>query len=117
MARPASNWLPVLTSAILTPPWTSSSPCRTRWPSGAAGGRRGSGTVFQSQPEFAHVSLGSRQHLLRRVFTDANQPLYNSAKVMALGPIVPEVFAAFIKERYSASGKTITPEATTALWG
>jgi len=73
--------------------------------------------VFQFQPEVAHVYLGSRQHLLRRVFTDANQPLYNSAKVMALGPIVPEVFAAFINERYSASGKTITPEATTALLG
>src|ERR1700694_2409669 len=73
--------------------------------------------VFQFQPEVAHVYLGSRQHLLRRVFTDANQPLYNSAKGMAPGPIVPEGFSAFITERYSASGKTITPEATTALWG
>jgi len=73
--------------------------------------------VFQFQPEVAHVYLGSRQHLLRRVFTDANQPLYNSAKVMALGPIAPEVFAAFIQERYNASGKTITPEATIALLG
>jgi hypothetical protein len=33
--------------------------------------------VFQFQPDVAHVYLGSKQHLLHRVFTDANAPLYS----------------------------------------
>ena len=36
--------------------------------------------MFQFQPEVAHVYLGSKQHLLHRVFIDANAPLYNSAR-------------------------------------
>src|ERR671939_575115 len=43
--------------------------------------------VFQTQGEVAHVFLGSRQHLLRRVFTDRGQPLYRLAPPMTLGPI------------------------------
>jgi hypothetical protein len=36
-------------------------------------------SIFQIQTEVTHIYLGSRQHLMRRVFTDANQPLYRSA--------------------------------------
>ncbi len=43
--------------------------------------------VFQFQPDVAHVYLGSKQHLLHRVFSDANAPLYNSARALPLGPI------------------------------
>lgn len=72
-------------------------------------------SVFQLQPEVSHVYLGSRQHLLQRVFTDVNQPLYNSAKVMGLGPISPDLFTPFIRERFLHSEKAIQPEAIAAL--
>lgn len=72
-------------------------------------------SVFQVQPEVAHVYLGSRQHLLRHVFTEANQPLYNSAKILPLGPIPPRVFAPFIASRFAASGKAADDAAITAL--
>ena len=38
--------------------------------------------VFQQQPEVAHVYLGSHRHMLRRLFTERNEPLFRSAKVM-----------------------------------
>jgi hypothetical protein len=72
-------------------------------------------STFQFQVEVAHVYLGSRQHLLRRVFTDANAPLYNSAKVLPLGPIPAEDFAPFIAQRFAASGAQVTDDAVARL--
>jgi AAA+ ATPase superfamily predicted ATPase len=72
-------------------------------------------SIFQFQPEVSHVYLGSRQHMLRRVFSEANQPLYNSAKVFTLGPITPAVFAPFVDQRFAASDRQITDEAVTHL--
>jgi hypothetical protein len=70
---------------------------------------------FQFQPEVAHVYLGSKQHLLRRVFTDANQPLYNSARIMPLGPIAPERFEPFVRERFDSTGLSIEGQAITRV--
>jgi hypothetical protein len=63
----------------------------------------------------AHVYLGSKQHLLRRVFTNANQPLYNSARIMPLGPIAPERFEPFIRERFDSTGLSIEAPAIARL--
>src|SRR5579859_5345553 len=71
--------------------------------------------AFQFQPDVAHVYLGSRQHLLRNVFTDANSPLYNSAKVFPLGPIEREAFGRFIAERFASTGVPISAEAIMHL--
>jgi AAA+ ATPase superfamily predicted ATPase len=71
--------------------------------------------TFQFQPDVAHVYLGSRQHLLRRVFTDTNAPLYNSAKVFPLGPIACGAFGRFIEERFASTAVPITSEAIAHL--
>lgn len=60
-------------------------------------------SVFQTQADVAHIFLGSRQHLMRQVFTDRNQPLYRSARSLPLGVIPAAEFAAFIRERCRAS--------------
>jgi len=72
-------------------------------------------SIFQFQPDVAHVYLGSRQHLLHKVFTEANQPLYNSAKVLVLGPIAPTVFGPFIAQRFATTEREITEEAIAYL--
>ncbi|HEX3241826.1 MAG TPA: ATP-binding protein, partial [Solirubrobacterales bacterium] len=36
--------------------------------------------VFQRQPEVAHVYLGSKRHVMERIFNDANEPFWRSAK-------------------------------------
>lgn len=71
--------------------------------------------IFQFQPDVAHVYLGSRQHLLRRVFTEANAPLYNSAKVFPLGPIARDAFERFIADRFASTGVSISDEAIRHL--
>jgi hypothetical protein len=71
--------------------------------------------VFQEQPEVAHVYLGSRRHMMRRLFSDENEPFWRSAKPIELGVIAPEAFRGYIAERFEASGRTIDPQAVDAV--
>jgi uncharacterized protein len=71
--------------------------------------------VFQRQPEVAHVYLGSKRHVMERIFSDANEPFWRSAKSVELGPIEAVPFAAFIEDRFRASGREIEGEAVASL--
>jgi AAA+ ATPase superfamily predicted ATPase len=71
--------------------------------------------VFQQQPEVAHVYLGSKRHLLRRLFSDENEPFWRSAKQMELGVIAPAAFAPYIKRQFERSGRFVSPEAVKAI--
>ena len=64
-------------------------------------------SVFQRQPEVAHVYLGSKRHIMERIFSDANEPFWRSAKPMELGMIDAEPFAAFIADRFRGTGRTV----------
>lgn len=66
--------------------------------------------VFQRQPEVAHVYLGSKHHIMERIFNDANEPFWRSAKSMELGMIPPEPFADFIVDRFHSSGRAVEDE-------
>ena len=72
--------------------------------------------VFQRQPEVAHVYLGSKRHVMARIFDDANEPFWRSAKTIDLGPIPPEPFAAFIAERFGATKEGSTRRCSTRRW-
>jgi uncharacterized protein len=72
-------------------------------------------SVFQAQPEVAHVYLGSRRHLLDRIFSDRNEPFWRSAKHVELGVIEPEQFAPFLRERFAATERAITDAALDRL--
>ncbi|HEV3480549.1 MAG TPA: ATP-binding protein [Gaiellaceae bacterium] len=71
--------------------------------------------VFQAQPEVSHVYLGSKRHVLERIFNDVNEPFWRSAKQLELGMIAPEKFAPFIHARFLESGKGISDEALERL--
>jgi uncharacterized protein len=71
--------------------------------------------VFQQQPEVAHVYLGSRRHVMERIFNDRNQPFWRSAKLIELGPIDPAPFEAFIVERFQATDRRPGAGVTTAI--
>ena len=71
--------------------------------------------VFQAQPEVSHVYLGSKRHLLERIFSDRNEPFWRSAKQLEIGMIHPEKFALFLRERFGASGKWIDDEPLARL--
>jgi len=63
----------------------------------------------------SHVYLGSKQHLLERIFNDRNEPFWRSAKQLEIGMIPPAEFTAFVAERFTSSGKGITDEALARL--
>ncbi len=71
--------------------------------------------VFQQQPEVSHVYLGSKRHMMRRIFSDENEPFWRSAKPMELGVIEPELFAGYIVDQFAATGRRIRPDAVTRL--
>ncbi|MEX0973172.1 MAG: ATP-binding protein [Solirubrobacterales bacterium] len=62
-------------------------------------------SVFQQQPDVAHVYLGSKRHVMERIFSDANEPFWRSAKPIELGVIAADAFAPFIAERFATTGK------------
>jgi hypothetical protein len=71
--------------------------------------------VFQAQPEVSHVYLGSKRHILERIFSDRNEPFWRSAKQIEIGVIPPGQFAPFIRERFGATGKSIDDDALDRL--
>jgi uncharacterized protein len=71
--------------------------------------------VFQQQPEVAHVYLGSRRHVMERIFNDRNQPFWRSAKSIELGPIEPQPFETFIVERFETTNRRLAPGVVDAI--
>ena len=70
--------------------------------------------VFEAQPEVSHIYLGSKGHVLERIFNDKNEPFWRSAKQLEVGMIPPAKFAPFIQARFEQSGKHMDYQ---ALWG
>ena len=68
-------------------------------------------SVFQEQPEVAHIYLGSKRHMMRQIFNDENEPFWRSAKQTELGVIPPELFAPYALERFAETGKQLERDA------
>jgi hypothetical protein len=68
-------------------------------------------SAFQEQPEVSHVYLGSKRHMMERIFSDANEPFWRSAKQMELGVIAPEAFRPWVAERFEQTGRNVSDEA------
>lgn len=64
-------------------------------------------SIFQMQPEVAHLYLGSKRSMMERLFNDANEPFWRSAKQMELGPIPAAEFASFLVERFEQTGRRL----------
>jgi len=66
-------------------------------------------SVLQEQPEVGHFYLGSKRHMMERIFNDENEPFWRSAKQLELGPIPPGPFRDFIERRFADTGRRIDP--------
>jgi hypothetical protein len=71
--------------------------------------------IFQKQPEVAHVYLGSRRHVMERIFNDANEPFWRSAKPIELGRIPVDLFSEFLQARFERTGRGAEPETIARL--
>ncbi|HJU35844.1 MAG TPA: ATP-binding protein [Gaiellaceae bacterium] len=67
-------------------------------------------SVFQTQPDVSHVYLGSKHTMMERLFGDANEPFWRSAKRMELDVIPRDAFAPFLVERFAATNRRLPPE-------
>src|SRR5215217_6539574 len=68
-------------------------------------------SVFQEQPEVAHIYLGSKRHMMRQIFNDENEPFWRSAKQIQLGVIPPGEFASYARARFEQTGKELGTDA------
>jgi hypothetical protein len=66
-------------------------------------------SVFETQPDVAHVYLGSKRHLLERIFNDENEPFWRSAKQLELGVIDPPLFTGYIRSQFERTGRSVDP--------
>jgi uncharacterized protein len=71
--------------------------------------------IFQRQPGVAHVYLGSKRHVMERIFNNRNEPFWRSAKSMELGLIPTAEFSAFVDARFQAKDRRVDPEALSEL--
>jgi AAA+ ATPase superfamily predicted ATPase len=77
-------------------------------------------SVFQEQPDVAHIYLGSKRHMMRRIFSDENEPFWRSAKQTELDVIPPDLFAPYALARFEESGRELdqaTCDSALALTG
>jgi len=72
-------------------------------------------SVFQEQPEVAHVYLGSKRHMMERIFNDENEPFWRSARQMELGVIDPPLFEGYLADSFERTGKKIAAETVAAV--
>ena len=72
-------------------------------------------SAVQQYENVATLFLGSRKHLIERMFSDSRRPLYRSAGHYPLGPIANEHWVPFITERFEGADKPITAEQIEAL--
>ena len=74
-------------------------------------------SVIQRHRNVSYIFLGSRYHLLRRMFTDHARPFYKSALTMLLDKPPLEESVAFVASRFESAGLAITPDAARRLVG
>ena len=73
--------------------------------------------VFQTQPEVAHIYLGSKRHVLETIFNDKNEPFWRSAKRVEIGMIPTDKFRSYIERRFEGTDRGIRGQAIERLLG
>jgi hypothetical protein len=61
-------------------------------------------SVIQNQPDISYVFLGSKTHMLERMFSSPSRPFYNSAQKFMLSRPPAEESRRFVVERFKSVG-------------
>lgn len=73
-------------------------------------------SVIQNHRHVGYLFLGSRKHLIQKMFLDRNRPLFGSGGHYPLGPISEQHWQPFVRRRFLHAGKSISPEQIHAVW-
>ena len=74
-------------------------------------------SAIQDQRSVSFIFLGSKKHLIQKMFLDQNRPLYRSGGHYPLGSIHINSWKPFINGHFRASGKQIDDQAITMICG
>lgn len=72
-------------------------------------------SAIQTHEGVAYVLLGSRKHLVNRMFLDEERPLYRAGGHYPLGAIAAEDWMPFIRERFEQADKQISRDQIQAV--
>lgn len=64
-------------------------------------------SAIQDHRRVSYIFLGSRKHLIQRMFLDQSRPLYRSGTHYPLGPIAAEHWLPFVQSRFRRSGRKV----------
>jgi hypothetical protein len=67
-------------------------------------------SIIQTQADVSYIFLGSRRHLIQKMFLDRSRPLYRAGGHYPLGPIGEKDWLPFIRKRFQDGGKRIADE-------
>lgn len=67
-------------------------------------------SVIQNHADIAYVFLGSKTHLVERMFSSPSRPFYNSAQKFLLSRPPEDESARFVTDRFKSAGVSISPE-------
>ena len=67
-------------------------------------------SIIQTQADVSYIFLGSRRHLIQKMFLDRSRPLYRAGGHYPLRPIDEKEWLPFIRKRFQDGGKKIADE-------
>lgn len=65
-------------------------------------------SAIQNHKDVSYLFLGSRKHIVQKMFLDKSRPLYRSAGHYPLKPIDEQDWVSFIKKKFFSTGKHIS---------
>jgi len=74
-------------------------------------------SIIQDQKDVSYVFLGSRKHLIQKMFLDQSRPLYRAGGHYALGPIEVQDWVPFIRKRFNDSNRVIADQHIQVVCG
>ena len=72
-------------------------------------------SVIQNHTNISYIFLGSRYHMLRRMFTERNRPFYKSALAMVLDKPPLDESVDFVVSRFASGGITVSREVAAQI--
>ena len=72
-------------------------------------------SVIQSHENISYIFLGSRYHMLRRMFTERNRPFYKSAIAMMLDKPPFDESIDFVVSRFASGGVAVSREVAAQI--
>jgi hypothetical protein len=74
-------------------------------------------SVIQNHHNVAYIFLGSRRHLIQKMFMDKSRPLYRAGTHYPLGPISEKDWTPFIRGHFKGTGRSISDDLIHVVCG